>query len=112
MFKHLKRKHVSGEEVSDEESQIPQPSMSKGKVGDVKKNCLYSDSYLAIGFTWTGEEDCPLLLCFVCGKTLVNTVMAPAKLKQHFTTNHSHLSSKTVDYFQRLGFKSDLNNIF
>ncbi len=32
MFKYLKRKHVLGEEVSDEESQIPQPSMSKGKV--------------------------------------------------------------------------------
>ncbi len=36
MFKYLKRKHVSGE-VSDEESQIPQPSTSKGKVSDVKK---------------------------------------------------------------------------
>ncbi len=33
----MKRKHVSGEEVIDEESQIPQPSMTKGKVSDVKK---------------------------------------------------------------------------
>ncbi len=37
MFKYLKRKHVGGEEVSDEESQIPQPSTSKVKVIDVKK---------------------------------------------------------------------------
>ncbi len=37
MFKYLKRKHVSGEEASDEESQIPQSSTSKGKVSDVKK---------------------------------------------------------------------------
>ncbi len=44
MFKYLKRKHVSGAEVSDEESQIPQPSMSKGKVSDVKKkNHLYRE---------------------------------------------------------------------
>ncbi len=102
MFKYLKSKHVSGEEVSDEESQIPQPSTSKGKVSDVKKNRLYSDSYLAIGFTWTGEENCPLPLCIVCGKKLANTAMAPAKLKRHFTTNHSHLSNKAVDYLRRL----------
>ncbi len=37
MFRYLKRKHVSGEEVSDEELQIPQPNTSKGKVSDVKK---------------------------------------------------------------------------
>ena len=28
--------------------------------------------------------------------------MVPAKLKRHFSTNHSHLSNKTVDYFRRL----------
>ncbi len=43
---------------------------------------------------------------FLCalfvGKKLANTAMAPAKLKQHFTTNHSHLSNKTMDYFQTL----------
>ncbi len=112
MFKYLKRNHVSGEEVNDEESQISQPSMSKGKVGDVKKNCLYSDSYLAIGFIWTGEEDCSLPLCIVCGKKLANTAMAPAKLKRHFTTNHSHLSNKTVDYFRRLGFTAETKIFF
>ncbi len=102
MLKYLKRKHGSGEEDSDDESQIPQPSTSKGKVSDVKKNRLYNDSYLAIGFTWTGEEKCPLPLCIVCGKKLANTAMVPAKLKRHFSTNHSHLSNKTVDYFRRL----------
>ncbi len=109
MFKYLKRKHVSGCEVSDEESQIPQPSISKGKVSDVKKkNHLYSDIYLVIGFTWTGEEDCPLPLCIVCGKKLANK----AKLKLHFTTNQSHLSNKTVDYFRRLGFTAETKIIF
>ncbi len=36
MLKYLERKHVSGED-SDDESQIPQPSTSKGKVSDGKK---------------------------------------------------------------------------
>ena len=71
-------------------------------MSDVKKNRLYNDSYLAIGFTWTGEEKCPLLLCIVCGKNLANTAMVPVKLKRHFSTNHSHLSNNTVDYFRRL----------
>jgi hypothetical protein len=35
-------------------------------------------------------------------KKLVNTGMAPSKLKRHFTTNHSHLLHKTTDYFKRL----------
>ncbi len=65
-------------------------------MSDVKKKT----SYLAIGFTWTGKEDCPLPLCNVCGKNLANTAMAPVKSKRHFTTNHSHL--KTVEYFRRL----------
>ncbi len=90
MFKYLKRRHISGEEVSDEESQIPQPRTSKGKVSGVNKNHLYGDSYLDIGFTWTGEEDYLLPLCIVCWKKAANTAMAQAKLKRHFTFNHSH----------------------
>ncbi len=78
---------------------------------DVKKNHLYSDNYLAIGFTWTWE-DCPLPLCIVCGKKLANTAMAPARLKWHFITNHSHISNKTVDYFLRLGFTAEAKIIF
>ncbi len=41
-------------------------------------------------------------MCIVCEKKLANTAMAPAKLQRHFSTNHSHLSNKTVDYFWRL----------
>ncbi len=42
MLKYLKREHVIGEEVSDEESRIPQPSTSKGKVSDVKKKFAFT----------------------------------------------------------------------
>ncbi len=81
MFKYLKRNHVSGEEVNDEESQIPQPNTCKGKVSDVKKNRLYSDSYLAIRFTWTGEEDCPLPLCIVSEKKARQHSYGPGQVK-------------------------------
>ena len=40
MLKYLKRKHGSGEEDSDDESQTSKPSTSKGKVSDVKKKSL------------------------------------------------------------------------
>ncbi len=43
MFRYLKRKHMSGEEDDDNESQVPQPNTSKGKMSDVKKNRLYNE---------------------------------------------------------------------
>ena len=58
--------------------------------------------HIVIGFTWTGEQNCQPPLCIVCGKTLVNAAMFPAKLQRHFTTKHSQLLNKDIDYFQRL----------
>ncbi len=68
----------------------------------LKKNRLYSDSYLTIGFTWTGKEDCPLPLSIVCMKLPANRPMASTKLKRHFTTDQSDFSNKTVYYFRIL----------
>ncbi|XP_055510562.1 zinc finger BED domain-containing protein 5-like [Leucoraja erinacea] len=67
-----------------------------------KKVRFYNESYLSMGFTWTGDPSCPIPLCLVCGKQLSNSAMAPAKLKRHFTTNHSHMKNKSADYFKRL----------
>jgi hypothetical protein len=63
---------------------------------------IYNESYLSMGFTWAGNLSSPIPLCVVCGKQLTNAAMAPAKLKRHLTTNHSHLTSKGADYFKRL----------
>ncbi len=99
----LKRKHVSGERSVTKNHKYHSQVRVKEKWVMWKRTRRYSDNYLAIGFTWTGEEGCQLPLCIVCGKNLSNTGMAPAKLKWRlFTTNHCHLSNKTVDYFRRL----------
>ena len=63
---------------------------------------LYDESYLSMGFTWTGDPSCPMPLRLVCGKQLPNAALAPAKLEGHFTTNHSHRKNKSADYFKKL----------
>ena len=61
----------------------------------------YCENYIALGFTWTGNSDCPLPLCYVCGERLANSAMAPAKLKRHLTTKHPELSGKNELYFKK-----------
>jgi hypothetical protein len=41
-------------------------------------------------------------LCLICGKQLTNAAMASAKPKWHIITNHSHMTSKSADYFKWL----------
>jgi hypothetical protein len=41
---------------------------------------LYNESYLSIGFTWTGDSSFPIPLYLICCKRLTNAAMAPAKL--------------------------------
>ena len=61
----------------------------------------YCENYIALGFTWTGNPDCPLPLYIVCGEKLANSAMAPEKLKRHLTTKHPELSGKNELYFNR-----------
>lgn len=114
MWKYVKRTRLAEEqeekstnveiEVSKDSDTMSKPSSSNEgrEIVDTKKNRFYNESYLAMGFTWTGDENCPIPLCIICGKKLTNTAMVPAKLNRHFTTNHSHLSNKPADYFKRL----------
>jgi hypothetical protein len=71
--------------------------------------CLYNESYISVGFTRTGDSNCPIPLCLVFGKRLTNGAMAPAKLRQHLSTKYVNLTinciymaSKSADYFKRL----------
>ena len=61
----------------------------------------YCENCIVLGFTWTGNPDCPLPLYIVCEEKLANSAMAPAKLKRHLTTKHPELSGKNELYFKR-----------
>jgi len=79
------------------ENQVPE----KDDAGAQVIICQYSDEYLAMGFTWTGDPDCPSPPCIVCGEKLANSAMVPAKLKRHLTTKHHDVAHKDKEYFQR-----------
>jgi hypothetical protein len=77
-MKYIKRRRVDEEEGSENESKSSQPSMSKAeKETTDKKILLYNDSYLAVGFTWTGD----LALCVVCGKKATKRGCWPREVK-------------------------------
>jgi flagella basal body P-ring formation protein FlgA len=42
------------------------------------------------------------VVLFHCASSVAKATMAPAKLKRHLNTNHSHTTSKSADYFKRL----------
>ena len=44
----------------------------------------YCENYIAQGFTWTGNPDCPSPLCIVCGEKLANSAMATSRTKKAF----------------------------
>jgi hypothetical protein len=106
----LKRRHLINEgdfsprhmdnydELSDEGSHASGKFHCTSAKLDTTKVCLYSESYLSMGFTRTGDSSCYFPLCLICGKRLINAAMAPAKLKRHLTKNHSHMTSKSADY--------------
>ena len=113
MWQYLKKTHEdknsprdtvtdTDDEANREEMQSSTKFLRTEAKVDKRKVRFYNENYLAMGFTWTGDPSCPIPLCLVCGKQLSNAAMAPAKLKRHFTTNHSNMSNKSADYFKRL----------
>lgn len=62
----------------------------------------YNISYLNMGFSWVGNDTCPIPICIVCDEKLSNESMVPNKLERHFKSKHPSLSTKTADYFERL----------
>lgn len=108
MDKFLKRKCNSEKNINNGPS-TSRSSINSGNTEDVstcnkirKTYRQYSDEYISLGFTWTGEKECPIPKCVVCGVELSNSAMFPAKLNRHLTTTHANLVSKNKDYFKRL----------
>ena len=78
------------------------PTKSSTKKAKVRHNRQYCDDYLKFGFSWSGDVAQPCPLCVVCGEKMANESMVPSKLQRHFTTKHSCLQDKDLNYFQRL----------
>lgn len=90
--------------VAEEDCSAAGPNIGQASatIASKAKTRLYFDSYLSMGFTWCGDGLLPKPKCVVCGDELSNESMVPSKLKRHFSTRHSNLSDKPVEYFKRL----------
>jgi hypothetical protein len=81
MLKYIKRRRVDEEEDSENESKLSTPSTSKAEKEVTYKKIRLYDSYLAMGFMWNGDENCPLAMCIVCGEKSNKYGYGPGKLK-------------------------------
>ena len=101
MDKFVKRKDVCDRcEVKTEHTM--KPTKSSTKKAKVRHNRQYCDDYLKFGYSWSGDVAQPCPLCAVCGEKVANESMVQNKLQRHFTTKHSSLQDKDLNYFQRL----------
>lgn len=76
-------------------------SKSTGEIPtSAEKKRKYIDDYIKFGFICTTDGKSPF--CLVCNKTLLNSSMAPSKLKRHLESNHPTLAAKPKDYFEQL----------
>ena len=101
MYKCVKRKDVSDRCEAKTEHTM-KPTKSSTKKTKVRHNRQYCDDYLKFVFSWSGDVAQPCPLCVVCGEKMANESMVPNKLQRHFTTKHSCLQDKDLNYFQRL----------
>ena len=71
---------IDGEIAAEDIPICPLPVDNSQPPVKSKKNRMYMDSYLAMGFTWCGDDLTPNPESLVCGEKLSNEAMVPSKL--------------------------------
>jgi hypothetical protein len=88
----------NSDDVSDEESQAFDKFHCTSATTDTRKVLLYNESYLSMGFTWAGDSSCPIPQW----QTTYKVSNGSNKTEMTLTINHSHMTSKSADYFKWL----------
>jgi len=61
----------------------------------------YSDFYLSLGFTYTGDEIAPVALCVLCNEVLPNSSTLPARRRGYRDANHPDYEDKVITFIWR-----------
>ena len=65
-----------------------------------QKKRKYQDSYLDFGFTYLLQDGLQMPQCVLSMKTILNSTMKPAPLKQHLANAHPSMISKNRSFFK------------
>jgi len=96
--------NISPEKLSDDEKIEQRPnSSSNKKLQFIRK---YDESFIKYGFSFITQNGIEKPMCVVCGETLANSSMAPAKMQRHLETQHKDHKSKEEGFF-----RAKLNNM-
>jgi hypothetical protein len=89
-------------DVVSESQRVTSPSsIGSSRIAESSKKRKYNDSYLSLGFTYTGDEIAHDALCVLSNKVLSNNSMLPAKLRRHCDTNHPEYKDKDISFIKR-----------
>ena len=99
MHNFIKRKYSIKNDNESESKHLLKAAKTCEKKQKPRTKRQYCDGYLKYGFHWTCSEDQPFPLCVICGEKISNESTVPSKLQRLFTTKHSKLQNKNLNYF-------------
>ncbi|MBN3287040.1 ZBED5 protein, partial [Polyodon spathula] len=67
----------------------------------VSKKHKYDESYIELGFTWTGDAGYPQQQCVLCCEVLSNSRLKPFLLHWYLETKHNQMKDKLAQFFKR-----------
>ena len=79
--------NISPEKLSDDEKIEQRPNSSSNKKSQFIRK--YDESFIKYGFSFITQNGIEKPMCVVCGETLANSSMAPAKMQRHLETQQN-----------------------